>query len=407
MDATLIDDILDRGRRERARTAYPEGFPVLPRVPAARYVDADFAALEREHVFARSWLFVAHADELPAPGDYVVLRQLPEPVVLVRGADGAVRAFYNSCQHRGGPVVPDSAGNTGRRLVCGYHAWTYDLDGTLVGVPSGHDFAVDAECLGLPRVRCEQWGAFVFVNLDGDAPPLLDALGTVGRELHDQLGGGDQVGPVHLVDRRSIEVEGNWKLTVDANIETYHVNTVHRNSAARVLDQSATGIFLLPGGHSRMLVHSRDSGAFPIDLPAFPGANALAGCGIYSYHLFPNTSIVFGGTPALAFLISSWPLAPGRSLYDVHFVAATPPDGPNADLLAMLVDANWNVLLEDLGNLPSIQRSLSTGGLAGMTLGYQERRIYHQHEELDRRIGLERVPAALRVEPELAGWIED
>ena len=123
-------------------------------------------------------------------------------------------------------------------------------------------------CLGLPPVRCEAWGSLVFVNLDGNAPPLLDALGAVGRDLHDQIGGGDGVGPVHLVGRRSIEVEGNWKLTVDANIETYHVNTVHRTSAAVVLDQAATGIFLFPDGHSQMLVHSRDDKTFAIDLPA-------------------------------------------------------------------------------------------------------------------------------------------
>ena len=100
---------------------------------------------------------------------------------------------------------------------------------------------------------------------------------------------------------------GNWKLTVDANIETYHVNTVHRTSAAVVLDQAATGIFLFPDGHSQMLVHSRDDKTFAIDLPGFPGASPLANCGIYSFHLFPNTSIVFGGSPALAFLITSWP----------------------------------------------------------------------------------------------------
>ena len=407
MQTSLTEEILDRGRRERARTGYPDGFPVLPPVPARRYVDGTFASLEREHVFGRSWLFVAHADELPEPGDYVLLRQLDSPVLLVRGADGTIRAFLNSCQHRGGPVVPDDAGNTGRRLVCGYHAWTYDLEGTLVGLPGSQDFQVDTSCLGLPRVRCEQWGSLVFVNLDEGAPPLLESLGDVGRELHDQIGGGDGVGDVHLVARRSIEVEGNWKLTVDANIETYHVNTVHRSSAARVLDQSATGIFLLPGGHSRMLVHSRDEGPFPIDLPAFPGASPLANCGIYSYHLFPNTSIVFGGSPTLAFLISSWPQAPDRSLYDVHFLAATPADGPHGELVAALVEANWSVLLEDLGNLPTIQRSVSSGGISGMTLSYQERRIYHEHEELDRRIGVERVPPELRVEPVLDDWIED
>ena len=400
------EEILDRGRRERDRTSYPEGFPVLPPVPAARYTDRGFAVLEADHVFVRSWLFVAHADELPEPGDYVLLRQLPKPVLLVRGHDDTVRAFLNSCQHRGGPVVPDGAGNTGRRLVCGYHAWTYALDGTLVGLPGASDFQVDTACLGLPRVRCEQWGSLVFVNLDDGAPSLLDALGVVGRELHDQIGGGSDVGEVHLVARRTIEVEGNWKLTVDANIETYHVNTVHRASAALVLDQAATGIFLLDGGHSRMLVHSKDGKALPIDLPAFPGASELAGCGIYSYHLFPNTSVVFGGTPALAFLISSWPLGPGRSLYDVHFLAATPADGPYAALLAALVDANWSVLLEDLANLAAIQRSVTSGGLAAMTLSYQERRIYHQHEELDRRIGADRVPLALRVEPVLTDWVE-
>lgn len=406
MDLSLTDEILDRGRRERERTGYPEGFPALPPVPAGRYADPAFAALEHEHVFGRSWLFVAHADELPTPGDYVLLRQLPQPVLLVRGTDGTIRAFLNACQHRGGPVVADDAGNTGRRLVCGYHAWTYDLEGSLVGLPGSQDFQVDTACLGLPRVRCEQWGSLVFVTLDEGAPPLLDALGAAGRDLHDQIGGGDGVGDVHLVARRSIEVEGNWKLTVDANIETYHVNTVHRASAAMVLDQNATGIFLLPGGHSRMLVHSKDGGALPFDLPCFPGASHLAGCGIYSYHLFPNTSVVFGGSPALAFLISSWPLGADRSLYDVHFLAATPGDGPHADLVAALVEANWGVLLEDLENLPAIQRSVSTGALAAMTLGYQERRIYHQHEELDRRIGAERVPAALRVEPVLDGWIE-
>ena len=406
MDDTLTEEILDRGRRERERTDYPDGFPVLPPVPTRRYVDDGFAALEQDHVFGRSWLFVAHADEVPEPGDYLLLRQLDRRVLLVRGMDGTVRAFLNSCQHRGASVVPDDAGHAGRRLVCSYHAWTYDLDGTLVGLPGSQDFQVDTTCLGLPKVRCEQWGSLVFVNLDEDAPPLLESLGEVGRDLHDQIGGGAGVGDVHLVARRSIEVDGNWKLTVDANIETYHVNTVHRASAAKVLDQSATGIFLLPGGHSRMLVHGRTEGPFPIDLPAFPGASTLADYGIYSYHLFPNTSIVFGGSPTLVFLISSWPLGPERSLYDVHFLAATPADGPHADMVALLVDANWSVLLEDLGNLPAIQRSMSTGGLTHMTLSYQERRISHQHEELDRRIGAGRVPDGLRVEPVLAAWIE-
>jgi phenylpropionate dioxygenase-like ring-hydroxylating dioxygenase large terminal subunit len=408
MHATLVDEIVDRGRRERDRTAYPAGFPALVPIPARRYCDPAFAELEQREVFGRSWLFVAHQDELPNAGDYVLLRQTREPIVLVRDHDQTIRAFYNTCQHRGGPLVQEQAGNTGRRMVCGYHSWTYDLEGTLVGLPGAQDFGdVDRDCLGLKAIRCEQWGAFIFINLDPDAHALADALGTVGRDLDPQVGDGDGVGPVHLVDRRTIEVDGNWKLTVDANIETYHVNTVHRSSAAAVLDQAATGIFLLPDGHSRMLIHSKDGNPLPIDLPGFPKASELAGRGIYSYHLFPNTSIVFGGTPALLFMISSWPLAPDRSLYDVHFLAPTPADGPHAELLTMLIEANWMVLLEDLGNLPSMQRSFSTGGIDHIQLGYQERRIYYLHEELDRRIGTERVDEGLRVPALLGEWIEE
>jgi phenylpropionate dioxygenase-like ring-hydroxylating dioxygenase large terminal subunit len=405
MDATLEAEIIERGIRERERDAYPDGFPVLPPVPAGRYVDAGFAALEEEYVFGASWLFVAHVDELAAPGDFITLRQFPQPIFLVRGGDGVVRAFYNTCQHRGAPLVA-GAGNTGRRLVCPYHSWAYDLDGSLVGIPSPCDWADPAkECLSLRAIRCETWGAFVFINLSDAGPSLRESLGAVGRELDDQIGDGPDVGRVHLLDRRSIEVAGNWKLTVDANIETYHVNTVHRNSAALLLDQRATGIWLLPNGHSRMLVHNKDEQPFPVSLPGFPAASKLAGYGIYSYHLFPNTSVVFGGTPAILFCISSWPLGPERSFYDVHFMAPVPMDGEHHDILAMLVEANWMVLQEDLGNLASMQQSMSCRSLRSIPLSYQERRIYHQHEEIDRRIGA-RVPEELRVAPMLGGFVE-
>lgn len=101
MSATLIESVKQRATAERERKAYPEGFPELPPVPAARYCDPEFAALEDEGVFARSWLMVAHLDELPNPGDFRLVEQISLPVLLLRGDDGTVRAFYNTCQHRG------------------------------------------------------------------------------------------------------------------------------------------------------------------------------------------------------------------------------------------------------------------------------------------------------------------
>jgi phenylpropionate dioxygenase-like ring-hydroxylating dioxygenase large terminal subunit len=291
--------------------------------------------------------------------------------------------------------------------VCGYHGWSYALDGKLVGIPQAKDFGdLDRSCLGLKPVHCEAWGTFLFVNLDPRAEPLHEALGVVGEDLGPQIADGEQVGPVRLVGRRSIDVDGNWKLTVDANVETYHVNTLHTKSAAIVLDQASTGIFLLPRGHSRMLIGFRDGVVLPFTLPPFPQASPLADAGIYSYHLFPNTSIVYGGTRSFLFLISSWPLSPARTRYDVHFLAATTADGEHAEMIRTIIEANWGVFLEDLGNLPFMQRSFESRAIDGFALGYQERRIYHQHEEIDRRIGADAVPAALRVVPVLGEWIE-
>ncbi|MGH8311189.1 MAG: RHO alpha subunit C-terminal catalytic domain-containing protein, partial [Steroidobacteraceae bacterium] len=196
------------------------------------------------------------------------------------------------------------------------------------------------------------------------------------------------------------------KLTVDANVETYHVNTLHAKSAAIVLDQAATGIFLLPRGHSRMLISFRAGVALPFELPPFPRASTLADLGIYSYHVFPNTSIVYGGSRSFLFLISSWPLAPNRTRYDVHFLAAVRADGEHAEHIRAIIEANWSVFLEDLANLPFMQRSFEAGAIDGFALGYQERRIYHQHEEIDRLIGAENVAAGLRVAPLLGDWIE-
>ena len=170
LDTARVAEIRRRMAYETDRTAPPDGFPKLPDLPLGRYTDPALYALEIEQVFKRSWLYALHATEVPEEGSFRLLDIPLAPVVVVRGNDGALRAFMNSCRHRGAPVVRDLEGVT-KLLVCQYHSWSYDLQGNLVRVPDERDFVdLCKEDRPLVELRCEQWGGFVFINLDGDAP---------------------------------------------------------------------------------------------------------------------------------------------------------------------------------------------------------------------------------------------
>ena len=119
---------------EAARTEPPAGFPALPDIPAGRYVDPRFHQLELDHVWRKSWLLAAHIDEISEPGCFMLWENAGQPVVIVHAEGGAVNAFYNTCSHRGAPVVTEQRGQS-RRLTCKYHGWSYDHEGELRGIP--------------------------------------------------------------------------------------------------------------------------------------------------------------------------------------------------------------------------------------------------------------------------------
>lgn len=408
MEPSRRDAIVRRPDEECARASYPSGFPARIDVPAARYVDPAFLALEQEHVLEASWLFVAHADELPRPGDYVMLEaldRLGHPIFLLRGADQRIRAFYNACRHRGGPLVDAPSGSTGKRLTCKYHAWTYDLDGRLLGLPEAKNFApgTKATCPALAEVACDTWGPFVFLKIAPGGPSLREHLEPIASELDDLIGA--QAAPVHFVGRKQLDVPCNWKAPGDGNIETYHVPFVHAQTAGPLLDEQRTGQWLLPRGHSRMLIRFRQE--LPsLPTPRFAGDTSLAELGIYSFHVFPNLSIVFGG-PSFGFFITTLPDGVGRCSYTAHFFAPLARSEQTAGFLDAMIEANWRVLLEDLASQTAAQKAMQCGALDVLRLQYQERRIRYVHEEIDRRIGPDRVPAALRVPAVLDRYIEE
>lgn len=190
-------------------------------IPAAWYTDPRFDALDRRAVFGRHWQGVGDASQVAAAGQHLVAEIAGEPLVVVRGKDLVLRAFYNVCRHRGGPVaLEDGCSNA---LQCKYHGWTYLLDGTLRGVPAmDRTELFDRKDFGLVPVRVETWEGLVFVNLDPGAPPLDTFVRGIAERMPAV-----RMSDLRFAHRSEYEVRCNWKVYVDNYLEGYHVPYVH------------------------------------------------------------------------------------------------------------------------------------------------------------------------------------
>jgi choline monooxygenase len=190
-------------------------------IPAPLYTDPVTFAQEKEQVFAPSWQVVGHGEQLVKPGDFFTTELLGESLLLVRGAQGELRGFYNVCRHRAGP--PAEGCGSRKLFRCRYHGWTYGLDGSLISAPEFEGQpGFDAREFALAPVRAEEWSNLIFVNLNCGAVPLVKSLG----ELPAQAERFDLAG-MKLFERRTYDMKCNWKTYVDNYLEGYHLPSVH------------------------------------------------------------------------------------------------------------------------------------------------------------------------------------
>jgi choline monooxygenase len=190
-------------------------------LPAQFYTDDAIFAQERDKIFACTWQVVGHRHQLANPGDFFTTELQGEPLLLVRGAQGELRGFYNVCRHRAGP--PAEGCGSRKLFRCGYHGWTYGLDGKLISAPEFENVQeFDPFYFALKPVRVEEWFNLIFVNLDPAAEPLTQSLG----ELPGQAGLFGFHG-MKLFERRTHEMKCNWKTYVDNYLEGYHLPSVH------------------------------------------------------------------------------------------------------------------------------------------------------------------------------------
>lgn len=400
----FVRRFLDAMEYEAARTAPPEGFPRFPPIPGGRYRDPDFLAAEREALWKRTWLYACHTDEIPEPGDFMLWKITGSPILIVRGKDNQIRAFYNTCRHRGAPLVKTDTGKC-EGLVCSYHGWTYALDGRLINLRDKRDFVdLDTGAHSLVAVRCEQLANWVFVNEDPNAQSLLDDLGPFPAQLAQF-----QPDKLRFVQKHGYDLRCNVKVLLDAFLETYHLKSIHQNTVDRFLDHRGTAIALYRNGHSLMVTPNRrpdwvDPGTK--GMRRVETATVISSKNNPSWNFFPNLVAPFdpSGCPFLVF----WPTGDTTMRIECHWFAPDTGDEPRHELWPTRIANFDRILDEDLQFAEQIQRSVESPGFKGMTLNYQERRIYNWHEELDRRIdraGLQ-VPAALRVQPLLEPFLE-
>ena len=402
MDAVLEQRIRDRIEVEKARSEPPPDAVPVPLIPTERYVDPAFYELERERVFGRCWLFAGHESEWPEPGSYRLFTRSGAPIVVVRGEDGVLRGFYNSCRHRGAPVTRDECG-TARRLTCQYHSWSYGTDGVLKALPDARSFAgLDTGALGLVPVRCETWDGWVFVSEDPDALPLTEVLGPITEQMADIDGPS-----MRLVGTQVHHLACNWKLMVDAFLEVYHIRTVHPDNAALLYDDQSVTVAMLPHGHSRLTVEKREElRDLPMVSPEFdnPSVPLLWRQTSTSFGIFPNL-VVPMDTGAFTFLCM-WPTGVDTTELELRWYAPAweGDEVPQDHQLRMgLFDT---VMAQDTANMAPIQASVSSRGARPFQVGWHERLIHHFQRAVDLAIGPDRLPPGTAVSDALDRFVE-
>ena len=318
-----------------------------------------------------------------------------DSIVIVRGKDQAIRAFYNTCRHRGGTLVKQGEGRCGA-LVCQFHGWSYGLDGKIRGIPGQHDFKdIIKTDYNLVEVRCEMWGNMVFVNKDPNAAPLAEFLGPIVKDFEDKSMDSRRV--FKVLDS---EMSCNWKIALDAFVESYHLPMTHPNTVSNYVDHRGSHIDLYDNGHSAMYSLQIKS-----DISAEHSPLNAEGSGsdqhrinretIPQYTVFPN---IQASTAELHFaFLMFWPTSINTTMVQVLFTAPEGYDDINSESAQQLILGLNAALQEDLDNLSWLQKSIESAANQAMPISYIERRIYHMAEAVDRCIGEENIPEHLRI----------
>ncbi|MFM6931943.1 MAG: aromatic ring-hydroxylating oxygenase subunit alpha [Novosphingobium sp.] len=411
-----------------------------------RYISADFARREMESMWTRTWQFACREEHIPEAGDYYVYDIGPYSFIITRTEGGSIKAHFNACMHRGTKLKPSGTAGYAADIKCPFHGWTWNLDGTNRKVLCPWDFPhVDQDKLTLPEARVETLGGFVWINMDAEAPALRDYLGVKAVEHIEAWKLEDRYIYCHVQK----SYPANWKLTVEAFMEAYHVLDTHPQVAPsnadansqydvygehvnrfisclgvlsphlegkfteqQILDQFTIGDAsvlsddrpMVGDGTARQAMADMFRGMFEqatnSDLSNVSDSELLD---CFSYTIFPNTYLFPGISLPMVYRFRPDPKDHRRCIYEVMFMRPVPKDGPRPDPAEPIIlrddqsfaeaegmDPGFGKILDqDTDNLYAQQEGLEASAKSGLTLGnYQEIRIRHFERAIDKYVAM-------------------
>ena len=319
-------------------------------LPGSDYHDPGVYEVERQQIFLRKWFCAGRSEQAPDAGSWFTVDVVGESILVVRGDDGELRAFYNVCRHRGSRLREAESGFEKGTIMCPYHAWCYDLRGGLAVTPRVEPDELDRSQLSLWPVHLEEWQGFVFVNLSKETPQSFRDL-LAERNDHILEFERFDIDTLRIGASSEWIVEANWKIILENYAECLHCPTVHpelvdlipayRTGSVYEPGRSDGGVWLAEGGSYAPGVTT---------LPTLPTMNDVDAKSVYGGTIFPNVMVDISGTSVIITIL--FPQGPARTrqiawyLFHPDTIASSEFDASGLVAFSELVAGQDNVVCE-------------------------------------------------------------